>query len=412
LAKAIVTRLRHCIRCQVHICGNHFRTLEYVWEWCEKFGRSGRTLTKLEDFLNTTNVIPNSQGQLDGELNHAVFPIDCPTGDVTMKLLKYFEPWAMNPAGPHAESEENFDSAMMDESLIFVKSRTEKTGKVQAYVSLPHLYEGTQNLLDDASRDDGLTDIVTNIPLRCVNAIGHTLRAQRFGSTRDHGTQFEQVFLSALLFRLYVHRRYQRHSGAQGRHSNRVPLHVVLPGCFGPCGVREDIEVSVEDQPIMCVSGTDKEGTKNMCDQALRNSTPTTLFSQWDATLANIAPSLQAPVPHPGPTKGIEAVMRCWVGGEEQPRLLLITCKFIESGAPMSAFGAARRAAQEAHPGNGHDKPSEKYIVLGVAPHWKGKWKLHANDVVVPADTIRGMLSVWGAFPLMSRTVAISSTYR
>jgi hypothetical protein len=169
--------------------------------------------------------------------------------------------------------------------------------------------------------------------------------------------------------------------------------------------VRYDIEVAVEDQPIICISGTGKEGTKNMCDQALRNSTPTTLFSQWDATLASVTPGRQVPVPQAGPTKGIEAVMRCWVGGEEQPRLMLITCKFIESGALMSAFGTARRAAQEAHPSNGKDKPSEKYIVLGVAPQWKGKSKLHANDVMVPAATIRGMLSVWGAFPLMSRTL-------
>jgi hypothetical protein len=223
---------------------------------------------------------------------------------VTLKLLKYFEPRAMSPNEPDAESEGNFDSAMMDKSWIFVNTRT-ANGKVQTYVSLPQLYEGARAVVDNASRN--LPDqVVNNIPLRCVNAIGNTLRAQRFGSTGEHGTQFVQVFLSALLFRLYV--RDKQHGGTQGR-GGRVPLHVVLPGCFGPSGVREDIEVAVEDQPIMCSSGTAEEGTKNMCDQALRNTTPATLFSQWDATLANIAP-VQAHVPQSGLTKGIEAVMR------------------------------------------------------------------------------------------------------
>jgi hypothetical protein len=95
--------------------------------------------------------------------------------------------------------------------------------------------------------------------------------------------------------------------------------------------------------------------------------------------------------------------------------VLLITCKFIESGADvqasMSAFGAARDAAREARPGNGQDNPSETHLVLGVAPKWEGESNcLHANDDLVPAETVRGMLSVWGAFPLMSRADVISST--
>jgi hypothetical protein len=57
--ETIKTRLHHCIRCLVHICGNHFRALERVWEWCGTFG----TCSDPIEFLNSTNVIPSPRAR-------------------------------------------------------------------------------------------------------------------------------------------------------------------------------------------------------------------------------------------------------------------------------------------------------------------------------------------------------------